>query len=563
MENMEKTITPGPLQRFSYFAACTSSLLPIFVFCFLLSALLFSACAKRETRVELGDRNQEFHFGNGSEPKDLDPHIVTGVTEHNILVALLEGLVAEDPKTLEPVPGAASHWEIADDGLTYTFHLRPEAKWSNGETLTANDFVFSYQRMLTPALGSPYAYMLYCMENAEAYSSGETTDFSTVGVTAVSPQTLEIRLRAPTPYFLSLLNHFSWFPVHPATILTHGEIATLGSQWTRAGNFVGNGPFTLASWQPNKQISVEKSSTYWDRDNVKLNAIHFYPIGDHTIEEHAFRAGQLHVTGTIPIDRIAHYQKKAPELLRLDPYLGCYYYLFNVEREPLNDPRVRRALALAIDREKITKFVTRGGEVPARHFTPPGTGGYTARAKLAGGLAEARQLLAEAGYPNGEGFPTLSVLYNTADSHARIAEVIQQMWVTGLGINIELVNMEWKVYLAQTQNGDYDIARAGWIGDYVDPNSFLDMWVTGGGNNRANWSNAAYDAHIRSASETQDPVKRLEQFQQAEQILMDDVPIMPIYFYRSKSLVQPSVRGWHPTLLDHHPYKHIWLEPTG
>lgn len=537
--------------------------LSISAFPFLLSALLLTSCARRETRVQHGDLNQELHFGNGSEPKDLDPHVVTGVTEHNIIVALLEGLVAEDPKTLAPIPGAASHWEISDDALTYTFHIRPEAKWSNGDALVADDFAFAYQRILTPSLGSPYAYMLYCLQNAEAYSTGKLTDFTQVGVKALDPHTLQLTLRAPTPYFLSLLNHYSWFPLHRNTIRAHGKIDALGSMWTRPGNFVGNGPFTLTDWQPNKQISVTKNETYWDRDTVKLTAIHFYPIGDHTIEEHAFRAGQLHVTGTVPIDRIDYYRSKAPERLRLDPYLGCYYYLFNVDRPPLDNPKVRRALALAIDREKITRYVTRGDEAPAFHFTPPDTGGYTARGRLDGDITEARQLLAEAGYPNGEGFPTLSVLYNTADSHARIAEVIQQMWVTGLGINIELVNMEWKVYLAQTQSGNYDIARAGWIGDYVDPNTFLDMWVTDGGNNRSGWSNAGYDALIRAASEEADPEKRMETFQQAEQILMNEVPIMPIYFYRSKSLVQPSVRGWHPTLLDHHPYKHIWLEPTG
>ena len=540
----------------------TFSLFPL---CVLLPTLLLlaPACTKRETRVEIGDREQVFHKGNGSEPKDLDPHTVTGITEYNIMIALLEGLVAATPKTLAPVPGVAQRWELSDDRLVYTFHLHPDAKWSNGDPVTADDFVFSYKRVLSPALGSAYAYMLFCLVNAEAYNNSSLTDFDQVGVKALDAKTLQLTLRAPTPYLLSLLNHFSWFPVHPPTILAHGKIDTLGSQWTRPENYVGNGPFTLTAWEPNKVISVTKSATYWDRDTVALNAMHFYPIGDHTIEEHAFRAGQLHTTEVIPIDRIAYYQKHKPELLRLDPYLGCYYYLFNVRRPPLDNPKVRRALALAIDREKITKYVTRGGESTAFNFTPPGTGGYTARAALSGDIETARRLLAEAGFPNGEGFPTLSVLYNTADSHARIAEVIQQMWVTELGINIELVNMEWKVYLAQTQNGDYDIARAGWIGDYDDPNSFLDIWVTDGGNNRAGWSNARYDALIRMASDTGDTATRFEHFQQAEEILMDEAPIMPIYFYRSKTLIQPSVRGWHPTLLDHHPYKHIRLEPAG
>jgi oligopeptide transport system substrate-binding protein len=533
--------------------------------CWTFASLLLTlplGCTKRTTRVQQGNQDQVLHLGNGSEPKDLDPHQVTGVTEHNIIAALLEGLVAEDPKTLDPIPGSASSWDISEDGLTYTFHLRPNAKWSNGEALTAEDFVFSYQRMLTPALGSPYAYMLYCLRNAEDFHNGTLEDFDNVGATALDPQTLQLTLRSPTPYFLSLLNHFSWFPVHRGTILAHGDIAAIGSHWTRPENFIGNGPFTLATWEPNKEISVIKSKTYWDHEQVKLNAIHFYPIGDHTIEEHAFRAGQLHVTGTVPIDRINYYQTRKPELLRLDPYLGCYYYLFNVNRPPLDNPKVRRALALAINRDQITKYVTRGNESPAYNFTPPGTGGYTAKARLTGDLSTARELLAEAGYPGGEGFPTLSVLYNTADSHASIAEVIQQMWQTGLGIKIELVNMEWKVYLAQTQSGNYDIARAGWISDYTDPNSFLDMWVTGGGNNRSGWSNAQYDKLIRQASETLDPAKRFEVFQQAEALLMDEVPIMPIYFYRSKSLIQPSVRGWNPTLLDHHPYKYISLEAT-
>jgi oligopeptide transport system substrate-binding protein len=532
------------------------------VLCTLSAILLFTGCTKRETRVHRGDRDQVLHLGNGSEPNDLDPHRVTGVTEHNIISALLEGLVAEDPRTLDPVPGTATHWDVSDDALTYTFHLRSDAKWSNSDPVTASDFVFSYRRMLTPELGSPYAYMLYCLNNAEAYSRGTLTDFAKVGVHAVDPHTLQLTLRAPTPYFLSLLNHFSWFPVHPQTILDHGDIGTIGTPWTKPENFIGNGPFTLTEWEPNKQISVTRSKTYWDHKTVRLNAIKFYPIGDHTIEEHAFRAGQLHVTGTVPIDRIAYYQTRKPELIRLDPYLGCYYYLFNVNRPPLDNPKVRRALALAINREQITKFVTRANELPAFNFTPPNTGGYTAEARLEGDLSTARKLLKEAGYPDGKGFPTLSVLYNTADSHARIAEVLQQMWMTGLGINIELVNMEWKVYLAQTQAGNYDIARAGWISDYVDPNSFLDMWVTGGGNNRAGWSNPQYDELIRAASETQDSAQRFAHFQAAEKILMSEVPIMPLYFYRSKSLIQPSVRGWNPTLLDHHPYKHLWLEPS-
>jgi len=337
----------------------------------------------------------------------------------------------------------------------------------------------------------------------------------------------------------------------------------MGTRWTQPGNFVGNGPFTLADWIPNKRITVSKSPTYWDKDTVTLNGITFSPIGDHNIEERAFRAGQLHVTGTVPIDRIQHHRQKRPEQLRLDPYLGTYYYIFNVTRPPLDDARVRKALALGIDREDMVAYVTKAGEAPARFFTPPNTAGYTSRSSLTGNVETARQLLADAGFPGGKGFPRLALLYNTSDAHARIAQVIQQMCHDSLGIEIELVNMEWKVYLAATLDGKYDIARAGWIGDYVDPNTFLDMWVTGGGNNRAKWSNPEYDRLIEQASVTLEPEARLELFQRAEAILMDQVPIMPIYFYRSKSLVQDSVEGWNPTLLDHHPYKYIRLKNTG
>jgi oligopeptide transport system substrate-binding protein len=527
-----------------------------------LAVCWLAGCAARETPVEIGDREQILHLGNLSEPKDLDPHVVTGVTEHNIIAALLEGLVAEDPRDLHPVPGMAERWDVSPDGTVYTFHLRDSARWSNGDPVTAHDFVFSYRRILTPGLGSPYAYMLFALRNAEAYYKGETTDFSTVGVGALDNHTLRLELATPVPYFLSLLNHFSWLPVHGKTILAHGPIDAIGSQWTRPGNYVGNGPFTLEAWEPGKKIVVVKNPLYWDACSVGLQKIVFHPIGDHRIEENAFRAGQLHVTGTVPLDRIEHHRRTHPDRLRLDPYLGSYYYLFNTQRPPLDQPEVRRALSLAIDRQAIVDYVTRGGEAPALHFTPPGTAGYNPGPLFQPGLEQARHLLAKAGFPDGKGFPELELLYNTSDAHARIAQAVQQMWRQNLQIDIKLVNMEWKVYLEQTRQGRFDIARAGWIGDYVDPNTFLDLWITGGGNNRAGWASPAYDTLIARAAATRDPSARLEIFKEAESLLMQAMPIMPIYFYRSKSLIQPSVRGWHPTLLDHHPYKHIHLVST-
>jgi oligopeptide transport system substrate-binding protein len=522
--------------------------------------LIIAGCARRETPVEIGNREQTLHLGNGSEPRELDPHVVTGVPEHNIISALMEGLVGEEPTTLAPVPGTAESWSISPDGMRYRFTLRPEARWSNGDPVTAQDFRFSYQRILSPGLGAPYADMLYCIRGAEAYHKGATSDFESVGVTAPDAQTLIIELAYPVTYFLSMLNHYAWYPVHPATVLAHGKIDQIGTRWTKPERHVGNGPFVLAAWNAGEEIAVTKSDTYWDHARVRLNRIVFHPIGNANTEEYAFRSGQLHVTGTIPVARIPHYEKNAPEVLRLDPYLGTYYYLFNVTHKPLDDVRVRQALSRAIDRERLAKYVVKAGQQAAFHFTPPGTGGYLSTARTAQDADEARALLAEAGFPGGAGFPVLSLLYNSSDAHAQIAQAIQQMWKQTLGIDIRLENKEWKVYLADTQQGRYDIARASWIGDYVDPNTFLDMWITGGGNNRARWSHARYDELIAQAARTVEPAARYAAFQEAEGILMEQVPITPLYFYRSKSLVQPSVKGWHPTLLDHHPYKHVYLE---
>ena len=524
--------------------------------------ILGTGCRRSETTVDAGIRQGILHIGNLSEPRELDPHVTTGVSEQNILSALFEGLITEEPGTLQIAPGTAKKWDILDDGARYIFHIRPDARWSNGDPLTAEHFAYAFERILSPAFGAPYAYMLYVIAGAEDFHRENTTDFSTVGIKARDAHALEITLHTPIPHFLTKLTHMAWFPVHPPTIEQHGGMTAIGTTWTRPATFVGNGPFALQQWHPNRQITVKRNPYYWDHENVKLNAIVFYPIGDHAIEERAFRAGQLHITGTVPVERIPFYQRNNPDVLFLEPYLGTYYYLLNTRRPPLDNPKVRRALALTIDREQITRVITRSGEDPAYHFTPPDTGGYNTKARLTGTIEEARTLLAEAGYPGGEGFPVFTILYNTADTHTRIAEAIQQMWLQQLGIRVELTNMDWKVYLDQTQSGNYDIARAGWIGDYLDPETFLNLWVTDGGNNRSGWSNAEYDAYIRTAATTTNPEARLEAFQQAERILMQEVPIIPIYFYRSKSLVHPAVRGYYPNVLDRHSWKHLYLQPT-
>ena len=522
-------------------------------------------CSKSSQNKNSSDSiPQILHLGNGAEPEGLDPQLVTGVPEHNIICALIEGLVAEDKKDLHPVPGVAERWENNEDGLVWTFHLRADAKWSNGDPVTAWDFVESYRRILTPTLGSQYAYMLHVVKNAEEFNLGKLKDFSRVGFEAVNDRQLKITLKGPTPYFLSLLNHYSWFPVHIPSVKKHGEFDKQGNRWTLPGNFVGNGAFVLDKWEINKIIVVKKSPTYWDHKKVKLEEIRFHPISDVEVEERTFRAGQIHASNTIPLNKIEVYRKKEPEKLRIDTYLGTYFYRLNTKRKPMNDKRVRQALALAVDRESIVRNVHHRTVKVATHFTPPGTGGYTYQGtvRLEYNPERARQLLAEAGFPGGKGFPKMALLYNSSEAHRRMAEVIQQMWKQNLGIDIELANEEWKVYLKSAQEMEYDICRAGWIGDYPDANTFLDMWLTDGGNNYTGFALPVYDKLIADAARAPSAKERRAIFQKAEGILLDEMPVLPIYFYTARYLIDPRVREWHPTILNHHPYKHVYLAPA-
>lgn len=523
-------------------------------------ALLATGCGRRETAVEQGNRAQILHRGVGNEVTELDPHLVTGIAEGNILRALFEGLVTEHPEDLRPVPGVAERWDISPDGREYTFHLRADARWSDGQPVTAGDFVASFRRILTPSLSAEYANMLYVLRGAEAYHKGRSTDFGTVGAVALDPRTLRLTLHNPAPYFLSLLTNPPWYPVPLAVIARHGAVDRRGNPWTRPDKFVGNGSFLLREWRPHQVIIVAKNPGYWDAATVRLKEIHFYPIDSVDAEERAFRSGQLHLTEFTPVGKIDSYLKTAPQLLRRDPYLGTYFYRFNTRRPPLNDVRVRRALALAPDRRMITGQVARGGQIPATSLTPPGTAGYTAAAALPHDLEAARRLLAEAGFPGGRGLPPLDLLYNTSENHRAVAEALQEMWRRELGVEVRLVNQEMKVVFAARRAGDFQILRSDWIGDYLDPATFLDIFRGDSGNNYTGWNNAEYDALLDSAARTADPAARFALFQQAEAILLREAPLMPLYHHTHVFLIQPSVKGWHANLLDHHPYKHVWLE---
>lgn len=529
--------------------------------CWLVAVAALTACSSdRETRVDIGNREQILHIANGSEPAGIDPHTTTGSPEKNIQYALFEGLVALDPQTLEVIPGVAETWDISEDGKTYRFHIRDKARWSNGDPLTAEDFVWSWKRALLPALGNEYAYSLYVIENAEAFHKGQITDFSAVGVKAIDDRTLEVVLNHPTSYFLELLDHHSMFAVHRGTIEKAGAPDDRASAWTKPHNFVGNGPFVIKEWTPNKVFAVEKNPHYWDADSVKLKEVHFYPIEKTSAEERMFRAGQLHITYKLPSSKVESYRQENSGVLRSFPFFGTYFYLFNVNKPPLDDLRVRKALTYSVDRAQITQYVTKGGETPAYNLTPPDTNGYTADAKVVFDVDLARHLLAEAGYPNGQGFPSLTLLYNTEETHQQVAVAIQQMWKQALNIHVTLENQDWKVYLANKRIKNYQMARLGWMGDYYDPNTFLDLFVTNGGNNDTGWSNARYDELIRLASQATSQEERYAYFQEAEALLVAEVPILPIYTYAWNRLVQPSVKGWYDNVTDRWSFKHVYLE---
>ncbi|MBV8375904.1 MAG: peptide ABC transporter substrate-binding protein, partial [Verrucomicrobia bacterium] len=489
------------------------------------------------------------------------PQEAQGVTEQHIIMAMIEGLVAPSiDDQAKVVPGMADRWDHNEDYSVWTFHIGEDRKWSDGEPVAAEDFVFSYKRMLTPSFGAQYAENLFILKGAEDYYGGKVTDFDHVGVKALDERTLRIELVGPTPYLLSLVQRNSWLPVCPRAILKFGSIDTRDSKWTRAENYVGNGPFIMKSWHPNDVIEVVRNPLYWDAANVKLNGINFYSIENLNTQERAFQAGQLHKTDQVPLDKVPYYRRAHPELLRIDPYEGVYFYRINVARKPLDDPKVRWALNLAVDREAIVKNILREDQKPATGYTPPGMEGYQVLNKISYDPARARQLLAEAGYPNGKGFPKFTIHFNTMESHRAIAEAIQQMWKKELNIDVAIENQEWKVYLDTQNNKNYDLSRSAWIGDFTDPVTFLSMWTTGNGNNNTNWGNPKFDALIEQAARTGDPVRRFQVLHQAEDLFLTDLPVVLVYWYTNAYLLQPSVLNWNPLVLGDHNYKFIDLK---
>jgi oligopeptide transport system substrate-binding protein len=501
-------------------------------------------------------------FINGAEPELLDPVAATAQATGRVLYALFEGLTAFD-QFGKAQPGVAERWEISPDGRTYVFHLREEAVWSNGDPLTAHDFVYAWQRVLLPETAAEYAYQLHYIRNARDFNEGKLADFSQVGVKARSDYVLEVALENPTPFFLDLCAFVTLLPVHKPTVESHPDWST------NAAHHIGNGAFTLAEWRLFDRVRLEKNPRYWNRDAVQLASIDVLPAQRPMTAFNFYASGVADLMmdkGLAPTSLLGELKQRRD--FHSAPFLGNYFIRFNCRHKVFQDPRVRRAFSLAIDKRTLTEKITRAGEVPAWSFVPPGAGDNyqppepadPARKQGLPDIETARRLLAEAGYPDGQGFPIVSYLYRAdSDLDKDIAVELQAMFKTALGIHMTLKQQEWTVYLNSLTKLEYDLCRSSWVGDYNDPNTFLDMFVTGGGNNRTGWSDAEYDGLIAAAARELDSAKRYAIFQQAERILVtNQAPICPLYYYVGIQFYDPDrLGGIEPNLLDEHPLKAI------
>ena len=527
-----------------------------------LGLLLAAGCTRHETPVEAGNRTQTLHQNIGAEPQDLDPAMMQTNSHLQVLMALYEGLTGYDPQTLAPVTGVAERWEISDDGLIYTFHLRANARWSNGDPVTAQDFVFSAQRTLTASLGSPYPFYFFVVRGAEAFVAGRLTDFSQVGIRAVDDRTLRIELHQPAPYLPFLLAGFAWYPVHRATVEKAGPWNRPYTGWTKPGLIVTNGPFLLAEWRAGEGLVVKKNPRYWDAARVRLQEIDFHVIENIDTEERAFRSGQLHLTEYVPSNKLKGYHDHEPSVLMAAPFFMTYFYGFNTTRPPFNDMRVRQAFSLALDRDQFVAMQPYRGLRSATAYVPPDVDGYTydGPGRLRFDPKEAKRLLAEAGYPDGKGFPAVDITFATNDWHQQIAEILQQMWRQNLGVRLNLANKEGRVFQEERLHMAYDLARAGWVGDYLDAHAFLSVYVANGGQNNTGFAHPNYDRLVRESLNERDRAKRHAIYRRIEAILLRELPILPLFHDGSPRLVSPALRGYYPNLLNYHPYQGMWLE---
>lgn len=516
----------------------------------------------RPQRVEVAAQRGVLLVGNGTDIETLDPHMATGQPEHFVITTLFEGLVApseDDPD--KAAPGVAVSWE-SPDFIHWTFKLRPEARWSDGAPITAEDFVYSWKRILSPELASDYGEMLHLLKGAAAFHQGVTKDFSTVGVKALDAHTLDVMLDGPAPYFPGMLKHYAWFPVPRQAIEKFGAMTQRDTPWARPGNLVCNGPFKLKDWRINHFIAVQKNPEFWDAARVKLNEIHFFPIDNYESEERVFLDGQLHVTYTVPLAKIPLYRQNPPSYFKQSLELTTEFYRCNVTRAPMDNPKVRQALSLSLDRTALVDQVIRSGHLPATGFTPPGTHPqYEALKRLRFDPAEARRLLAEAGFPRGRGFRKIEILTNSSGTARTVAEFFQEGWRKHLGIEVSILQQDWQVYLDSMRKLNYDLARGGWVGDYSDPFTFLGIFRSTDGNNNTGWASKRYDEMLLASTRELDVGKRMALLREGEELLLGELPFIPVFWRMNSHMERPEVRGWLPSMMSHRCYKAISLGP--
>jgi len=523
-----------------------------FAFCVGLFCIGFSGCVRHEPPADVT-------IINNAEPETLDPALLTGQPEFRIAIGLFEGLTRLDPKTAKAIPGLAESWEVSPDACAYTFHLRTNLVWSTGDPITADDLVYSWIRALNPMTAADYAGQLYPLKNAEAFNTGRIKDPALVGVHAVDSLTVRVELNHSTAFFPDICT----MPV--ASVVPRQTIEKYGDRWLMARPLPSSGPYELAVWRINDKVRLRKNPRYWDAANTQLEIIDLLPIGSQSAALNLYENGQVDVVWDkelVPVELLDVLLQR-PDFHTFN-YLATYFVRFNVTRKPFDDPRVRRALALAVDKERIVKKITRAGEPPASHLVPDGTANYVPPVGLGYDPELAKKLLAEAGYPGGRGFPRFDYIFNapaggSAKIHEEVAIELQQMWHDTLGIDMELRQLEWKVYLSVQNQLDYNLSRSSWVGDYNDANTFLGLFTSNDGNNRTGWKNAQYDALIREANEQTDLKAREKLLQQAETMLVrDEVPILPLFFYVGINYFDTNrIQGIYENILDDHPLQSI------
>lgn len=497
-----------------------------------------------------------------SEPRTIDPAINNSADGSTVIFNIFEGLARINLDNDKPEAGIAKSWDVSEDGKKYTFHLRDNLKWSDGSELNAEDVKYGIMRVINPETASSYAYHAYSIKNAKAYYEGKMKK-EDVGVTVVDENTLEIELEYPIPFFMDII---SWHLLLP---LKEKVVAANPQGWSQdTETIISNGPFRVKEWKHNEYILLEKNPYYWDKENVKIDQVKLVMITDGNTALTAYRTDKIDYMSNIPPIQVPQLLKSGQA--QVIDQLGPYFYIFNVDKEPFDNAKVRKALSAAINRQALVQVITRGGQKPATGFLPYGIPGEDPKKdfrsevepyiNVNGNIEEAKKLMKEAGYPGGKGFPEVTLLYNTSENHKAVAEAIQAMWKKNLGIDVGLSNQEWKVFINTRKQGDYDIARHGYFSDFNDLGSLFDLWISDSPNNDAQYNSPEYDKLVLAAREEQDPVKRASLYHQAEDILMADMPVMPIYYYSTSYLLKDHVKGMHVSPLGWEFYREVYLE---